>query len=103
MLSPHSADPTLTTDNFMEVLTGMEHYWKDLGIRLHVPGSKISEIEGLYESDYLRMEGLVDHYIRHYPTPSWKFLAGTLQRMGLHEQADEVTTKYAKSTYGFKS
>ena len=34
MLSPHPADPTLTTDNLMEVVKEVEHRWEDLGRKL---------------------------------------------------------------------
>ena len=93
MLSPHPADPTLTTDNLMEVVKGVEHHWYDLGLRLHVSRSKLSM---LYYSDCHKMQALADYYITHHPTPSWKAIAGALQREGLHKQADEVTTKYVK-------
>ena len=42
------------------------------------------------------MEAMVDHYIKFYPTTSWKDVSETLQRMRLHKQADEVATKYVK-------
>ena len=42
------------------------------------------------------MEGVVRNYMKHHPTPSWKTVAAALQDMGLHKQADEVTTKYVK-------
>jgi len=96
MLSPHSADPTLTTDNLMEVVKGVEHHWYDLGLRLDVSHSKILEIMILYHSDHHRMQAVADYYTTHHPTPSWNNVATALQRVGLHKQADEVTTKYVK-------
>ena len=96
MLSPHPADPTLTTDNLMEVVRGVEYCWWDLGLWLGVPVSKMREIISPYHSDQQRMQALADHYTTHYPTPLWKAIAGALQGMGLHKQADEVTTKYVK-------
>ena len=96
MLSPHPADPTLTTDNLMEVVKGVEHCWDDLGVRLGVSLSKRNEIRSLYHSDQHRMQALADHYTTHHPTPSWNKVAEALQGVGLHKQADEVTTKYVK-------
>ena len=96
MLSPHPADPTLTTDNLMEVVKGVEHCWRNLGIWLVVSQSKRNEISSLYHSDQHRMQALADHYTTHHPTPSWKAVAAALQGEGLHKQADEVTTKYVK-------
>ena len=95
MLSPHPADPTLTTDNLMEVVKEVEHRWWDLGYRLHVP---LSKLKSLYQSDHHGMEAVVDYYVRHHPTPSWKQVARALQLMDLDEQAQLVTTRYVKGT-----
>ena len=96
MLSPYPADPTLTNDNLMEVVKGVEDRWEKLSIGLDLHQSKIVEIRRLSQSDHHRMETLADHYITHYPTPSWIHVAEALQRVELHKQADEVTTKYVK-------
>ena len=93
MLSLHLADPTLTTDNLMEVVKEVEHRWKDLGSKL-----------GLRNFDFILsqfsgMADVVDEYVRRYPTPSWKKVATALQRMQrmeLDKLADEVTTKYVR-------
>ena len=97
MLSPHPADPTLTTDNLMEVVKDVEDCWSDLGIWL-VPDSKRVEIRSLYQSDHYRMEAMVDSYVRHHPTPSWKRVAEALQRVNLHKPADVVANNYVKGT-----
>ena len=96
MLSPHPADPTLTTDNLMEVVKGVEHCWRYLGMCLRVPEYKVNGISLLYHSDHRRMQALADHYTIHHPTPSWYAVAEALQGVELHRQADEVTTKYVK-------
>jgi len=96
MLSPHPADPTLTTDNLMEVVKGVENHWDGLGFRLDVPQSKREEISRLYHSDHWRMAAILDYYVRQSPILSWKEIARALQVTELHEQADEVTTKYVK-------
>ena len=96
MLSPHPADPTLTTDNLMEVVKGVEHHWWDLGFRIGVSRSKRNEFSSLYYSDQHCMQALADEYTTHHPTPSWKAVAGILQEKQLYKQADEVTTKYVK-------
>ena len=85
MLSPHPADPTLTTDNLMEVVKEVEYHWKDLGRKLGLP---------LYRLSMYGMADVVDEYVRRYPTPSWKEVATALQEMELDKLADEVTTKY---------
>ena len=85
MLSPHPADPTLTTDNVMEMVKEVEHRWEDLGRKLDL---RLSRVHG--------MADVVDEYVRHYPTPSWKQVGVALQRMKLDKLADEVTTKYVR-------
>ena len=94
MLSSHSADPTLTTDNLMVVVKEVEDRWNELGRELGVPGSKRVEIIGLYQSDHHRMEAVVDYFVRS-PTPSWRDVTRTLQSANLYKQADE-TAKYVK-------
>ena len=94
MLSPHPADPTLTTDNLMEVVKEVEHHWEDLGrklgLRRHLVGIEwqLSGVHG--------MADVVDEYVRGYPTPSWKQVATVLQEMKLDKLADKVTTKYVR-------
>ena len=99
MLSPHPADPTLTTDNLMEVVKEVEDHWDMLGFRLHVPQSKREEISRHYKSDHWRMAATLDYYVRRSPILSWKTIALALQLAELHKQADEVTTKYVKGRY----
>ena len=85
MLSPHPADPTLTTDNLMEVVKEVKHRWEELGHKL-----------GLHMSGVHGMADVVYEYVRHCPTPSWKEVATALQEMKLDKLADEVTTKYVR-------
>ena len=98
MLSPHPADPTLTTDNLMEVVKEVEDRWWDLGRELGVLYFKSEEIKSLYQSVHHRMEAVVDYYVRHHPTLSWKEVAGALRGMHLDDQADKITAKYIKGT-----
>jgi len=95
MLSPHPADPTLTTDNIMGVVKEVEHRWKDLGYHLGLQSSKRVHIKGLYKTNHLRMEAVVDYFVK-CSTYSWKEVATALQGMELHKLADEVTTKYVR-------
>ena len=94
MLSPHPADPTLTTDNLMEVVKEVEHHWEELGPKLGLRTSLVLlEVQLI---DVRGMADVVDEYVRHYPTPSWKKVATALQEMELDKLADEVTTKYVR-------
>ena len=96
MLSPHPADPTLTTDNLMEVVKEVEHRWEELGDELAVPDSKLENINGLYQTDHLRMEAVVDYYVKYDPTSSWKNVGTALQEMELHQLVNNVTTSYVR-------
>ena len=87
MLSSHPADPTLTTDNLMEVVKEVKHRWEDLGLKLRLR---------MYQLSMYGMADVVKEYVRHYPTPSWKKVATALQEMKLDKLADEVTTKYVR-------
>ena len=96
MLSPHPADPTLTTDNLMEMVKEVEHRWEELGGKLnlciHVVAGKLQiQLSGVHG-----MAGVVDEYVNRYPTPSWRKVATALQEMKLDKLADEVTTKYVR-------
>ena len=98
MLSPHPADPTLTTDNLMEVVKEVEHRWEELGDKLNMPDSKLESIKGLYQTDRLRVEAVVDNYVKCDPTSSWKEVGTVLQEMKLYKLASNVTTNYVRGT-----
>ena len=67
MLSPHPADPTLTTDNLMEVVKGVKHCWEDLGFELGFPkvGGQLVDVDW---KEIHGMADVVDKYVRHDPT-----------------------------------
>ena len=101
MLSPHPADPTLTTENLMEVVKEVEHHWEDLCLKLGLRGDVVLDVRTvtLVETKLSGVHGMadvVDEYVRCYPTPSWKQFGAALQRMKLDKLADEVTTKYVR-------
>ena len=101
MLSPHPADPTLTTDNLMEVVKEVKHRWEDLSrkLDLYTVYDDDDDVHQLRRLDGKKIHGMadvVDEYVRRYPTPSWKGVATVLQRMKLDKLADEVTTKYVR-------
>ena len=76
----------------MEVVKEVEHRWEELGYRL---GLRVYGLFSLLAGVY-RMADVVDEYVRHYPTPSWKQVATVLQEMELDKLVDEVTTKYVR-------
>ena len=99
LLSSHPADPTLTTENLMEVVRGVEGRWKHLSIQLVVRDSEIQKIQPLYRSDHQRMEALINHYVRYKPSRSWKGVASALERMQLPQLAEMITTKYVRGMW----
>ena len=103
MLSPHPADPTLTTDNLMEVVKEVEHCWEDLGRKLGLRtdvtsvGAKVPiQLFGVDGEEIHGMADVVEEYVRRYPAPLWKQVATVLQEMEIDKLADEVTTKYVR-------
>ena len=106
MLSPHLADPTLTTDNLMEVVKEVEHRWEDLGRKLGLRKSRLVSDGDDSERQLAGVHGMADvvvEYVRRYPSPSWKQVATVFQEMELDKLADEVTTKYVRGIYGCES
>jgi len=93
---PHPADPTLTTNNLLEVVKEVEHHWWDLALRFGVRPSTMREILSLSQNDHQKMEAMVDHYTRYHPTASWKKVVEALLGMELPKLADEVDAKYVK-------
>ena len=85
ILSLHSADYTLTTENLMEVVKEVKHHWVHLGNKLGLPMHRLSG-----------MADVVDEYARCHTTRSWKKVAAALQEMKLDKLADKVTTKYVR-------
>ena len=96
LLSHHPADPTLTTENLMEVVRGVESCWENLSDQLGVRSSEDQKIKRLYQSDHQRLEALIEHYTRHHPSRSWKQVADALEEMELPQLAEVVTTKYVR-------
>jgi len=80
----------------MEVVQGVERRWEDLANNLWVRYKKKEEIKTLHLSDVVSMEEVVKDYVKYRPDRSWVDVASALQEIGLHQQADTVTTKYIR-------
>ena len=83
----------------MEVVRGVESRWKDLSDKLCVRYSEKEKIPRLYQSDHQRMEAIIMHYVKHYPSRSWKDVSSALERMELPQLAEVVTTKYVRGMW----
>ena len=99
LVSP-PADPTLTTSNMLSVLSGVEERWEELGEELLVSPrvwqSKRGEIRQLYHTSTDRIGAVTIFYIRYHYASSWQQISSVLNRMGLQDLADVVTTKYVR-------
>ena len=95
LVSP-PADPTLTTSNMLSVLSGVEERWEKLGEKLAVGWSKMNEIRRNHWSSTDRIVAVIKFYIRYHYAPSWQHVSSALQKMGLQDLADVVTTKYVR-------
>ena len=80
----------------MEVVRGIEGRWKDLSDELIVRDSEKEKIRHLYQSDHQKMEAIIKHYVKHYPSCSWKDVSYALEEMNLPQLAEVVTTKYVR-------
>ena len=92
MLFPHPADPTLTTDNLMEVVKEVPLHRREglnesLSVHLVVHVGFHQPVESV--------EATVNNYVKS-PAASWKEVAKALKENDLHKQAEEVTAKYVK-------
>ena len=83
----------------MEVVQGVERRWEDLADNLWVRYKKKEEIKTLHLSDVVSMEEVVKDYVKYKPDHSWADIARALQMMGLHQQADTVTTQYIQGIW----
>ena len=99
LLPSHPADPTLTTENLMEVVQGVERQWEDLAGKLFVQRKKIDKIIALHRTNVVSMEKVLKEYVRYTPDHNWEEVASALKEMGLHQQADTVTTKYVRGIW----
>ena len=80
----------------MEVVRGVEGRWEDLSDKLFVRRSERENIQRLYQSDHQKMEAIIKHYVKYYPSRSWKDVSSTLERMKLPQLAEVVNTKYVR-------
>ena len=80
----------------MEVVRVVESRWEDLGDKFVLRYSERQKIRHLYQSDHLKMDALIKHYVQQYPFHSWKEVYGALERMNLPQLAEVVNTKYVR-------
>ena len=75
-------DPSLTPTNVMTVMKKGVKDWYGVGILLHIPLTKIDEINAAHSSDEDRLTALVSTYLSEHPCPTWTAITAALQRFG---------------------
>ena len=91
----HACDVTLlhftglTVDNVRKALHGI--HWREVGLMLSIPNSKLSEIEGEYRSDEERKVAVIRYWILRDPFASWKRM---IQQLEAWAKYDHAITRY---------
>ena len=65
---------------------------------LHLPLSKVAEIDRNYSSPTQRREAYLDLYVTAHPCPDWKQIAEALSRVGFQHKANVVESTYVQGT-----
>jgi hypothetical protein len=68
----------------------------DLDGWLDLPHAKVAEMKRNLHSPSQWREAYLDLYATSHPCPSWTQVAGVLQYVGLHIQADTVESTYIR-------
>ena len=74
------SDPTLTVENVREVMAEVED-WRNVGIRIGVPLSKLQEIRHQSSTEREKNLALGDYWVTD-PDASWERLAWVLYQKG---------------------
>ena len=90
-----TADPTLTTENLMELLGDVKEQWSFLATGLGVSTSQLQQINSYYQMNQDRLRASLDHWISSYPCSSWLMVATVLDQMdGNQHLAEVIRIKY---------
>ena len=94
-------DPTLTVENVRDVMTEVEN-WKNVGIALGVPGSKLRELNRQSSTEREKCLVLGEYWVNTDPDASWEELSRVLYQKG-QERALAVTKQYLQQQGMFNS
>ena len=75
----------LTVDNVRKALHRL--HWREVGMMLLIPYSKLNEIEGEYHSDEEREVAVIRYWILRDPYASWRRIIEQLEWRGRHDHA----------------
>ena len=93
----------LTIDNVRKALQGM--HWRKVGRMLHIPDSKLDEIEGEYvandQCEAAEAVTVIRYWTLRDPFASWRRMIEYLEREGKNDQADRIR-HYAEELTGIR-
>ena len=92
------ADATLTLDNVMTVVEGVQD-WEDLASLVQVPWNTQGIIKRRYSTEYDRKKAMSEYFLTCAPNATWPTIAGKLYRMG-ETAALERAKKYFQRPSG---
>ena len=88
-------DPSLTLTNVMTVVKkGVKNRY-GVGYLLHIPNTKLDEIEATDSNDEDRLTALVSTYLSEHPCPTWTAITAALQ----HEHYGGAAAAEAAAQY----
>ena len=90
-------EPSLTATNLCSLLGSVKN-WGFLGLPyyLHIPGSKVAEIERSYRNLSQRQSALIHLWLDTHLAPSWELVCYALYLLGEYEALENVQNKYFK-------
>ena len=95
---PPPPPPPLTKEDLPEILGQLEALvdddWRDLGLELHVPGRKLTQMQQKYPVEGL--ERVILHWLGHSDEKncSWAYLVDALRAMGKKSLAHRINKKH---------
>ena len=90
------AGTALTLNTIFSALHSASHKWFNIGLRLHVPISRLNIIETDGHGVEERMRTMLDHWLNNATVPSWIVLVDTLKSptVGESRLAKELEERY---------
>ena len=87
----HAVAPSLTVENIMAVLKGIERKWDFIGSLLCVPEEKRSAMKKqLYFTDKDQLRKILMYMLSLHPFASWRVIMNALHWMREHQLAESI-------------
>ena len=93
-------EPSLTATNLCSLLAHVKDWRGTVGLPryLHIPTSKLWEMERLYPDPSHRQSALMQYFLDEHPAPSWELVCFALYVKEEYEVLENVQNKYFKGT-----